>query len=43
VVDGLKLPFKVSQPVPADQAFTLVLQAVKHGVAAPDPKFQRPK
>ncbi len=42
-VDGLKLPFKVAQKVPSDQAFTLVITRIEHGVPAPEEQFKKPE
>lgn len=41
-VDGVKLPFKVSQKVPADQAFILVLTSVTHDVEPKPERFKQP-
>jgi len=41
-VDGVKLPFKISQKMPADQAFNLVITSVKHGVETPADRFKVP-
>jgi hypothetical protein len=41
-VDGVKVPFKISQKEPADQAFVLVVTSVKHDVEAGEDRFQQP-
>jgi len=41
-VDGVKLPFKISQKMPADQAFNLVITSVKHGVETTADRFKVP-
>lgn len=42
-VDGMKLPFKVEQKAPSDQAFTMVVTRIEHGVPAPEERFKKPK
>lgn len=41
-VDGVKIPFKVSQKIPADQAFILILTSVKHDVEPKPERFKQP-
>jgi hypothetical protein len=41
-VDGAKLPFKVSQKIPADQAFILVLTSVTHEIEPKPERFKQP-
>jgi hypothetical protein len=41
-VDGLKVPFKISQKEPADQAFVLIVTSVKHDVDAGEERFNQP-
>jgi len=41
-VDGLKVPFKISQKEPADQAFVLIVTSVKHDVDAGEDRFKQP-
>jgi hypothetical protein len=41
-VDGIKLPFKLEQKAPSDQAFTLIISSIKHGVPAPETRFMKP-
>lgn len=41
-VDGVKVPFKISQREPADQAFVLVVTSVKHDVEAGEDRFKQP-
>lgn len=41
-IDGVKIPFKVSQKVPADQSFVLIVTSVTHDVAPKPDRFKPP-